>query len=333
MTDYFLGVDVGSSKTHALITDDKGVILGFGRGGPGNHEIVGYSGLEQALQTSVYQALNEAGILIEQISGAGFGVSGYDWPSERNPMLKSIASLGLNCSLELVNDVDIGLIAGATQGWGVAIDAGTGNNVRGRSPDGQVAGITGCGNRFGELGGASELVGLALIAIAHDWSRRGPQTILTEKFREHVGASSSVDFLEGVALHRYDLSANMGLLVIQAATVGDKIAQEIVRVNSQDLGKSALGVIRQLEFQNSRFEIVLIGSMFKSGPLIFKPMEEIILSEAPYAQFVQLSCPPVAGGVLLGMAAAGLNPQTMRTKLMGNLGSGKDQIFQPSETA
>jgi N-acetylglucosamine kinase-like BadF-type ATPase len=277
--------------------------------------------------------LNEARILVRQLSGAGFGVAGYDWPSERHPMLKAIASLGLECSLELVNDVDIGLIAGATEGWGVAIDAGTGNNVRGRSLDGRVAGITGCGNQFGEYGGASELVGLALIAISHEWSRRGAPTVLTQMFIKHIGATSIVDFLEGIAINRYELSSTMALLVLRAAADGDLVAQEIVRNNSQDLGKSTLGIIRQLEFQNITFEIILIGSMFRNGPLVIEPLKEIVLSEAPYAQFIQLSSPPVVGGVLLGMASAGINPQSVRSKLVNNLELMKVRIFQSSETA
>jgi len=39
----FLGVDIGSSKSHAIIADERGNVLGFGEGGPGNHEVVGYA--------------------------------------------------------------------------------------------------------------------------------------------------------------------------------------------------------------------------------------------------------------------------------------------------
>ena len=36
MTRYFLGVDVGGTKTHALIADENGRMTDFGRSGPGN---------------------------------------------------------------------------------------------------------------------------------------------------------------------------------------------------------------------------------------------------------------------------------------------------------
>ena len=70
---YFLGIDIGGTKSHALIADETGRAVGFGQGGPGNHEVVGYSGLEAMLVDVTHQALAMTGIGIEQIAGAGFG--------------------------------------------------------------------------------------------------------------------------------------------------------------------------------------------------------------------------------------------------------------------
>ncbi len=42
MEQYYLGVDVGSTKSLALVSDYREHVLGLGIGGPGNHEDVGY---------------------------------------------------------------------------------------------------------------------------------------------------------------------------------------------------------------------------------------------------------------------------------------------------
>ena len=131
MTRYFLGVDVGGTKSHALIADETGQALGFGQAGPGNHEVVGYAGLRQVLEDITAQAEAMAGIRRVEIAGAGFGLGGYDWPSERAATLEAIAALGLQAPVEAVNDTIVGLLAGAEQGWGVALIAGTSNNCRG----------------------------------------------------------------------------------------------------------------------------------------------------------------------------------------------------------
>src|SRR5215212_9475630 len=118
---YFLGIDVGSSKTHALIVDETGASVGFGKSGGGNHQGVGYGGLTRVLRESFAQASEAAGVDASSIAGAGFGVAGYDFPSDRDDHLDAIASLGLSCPVNVVNDGMNGLLAGATRGIGVNV--------------------------------------------------------------------------------------------------------------------------------------------------------------------------------------------------------------------
>ncbi|MEI6291232.1 MAG: BadF/BadG/BcrA/BcrD ATPase family protein, partial [Chloroflexota bacterium] len=54
---FFLGVDVGGTKTHALICDETGNAAGFGKSGPGNWESVGLDGLYKTLEQAINQAL------------------------------------------------------------------------------------------------------------------------------------------------------------------------------------------------------------------------------------------------------------------------------------
>ena len=124
--DYYLGIDVGSSKTHALIADETGQCVGFGKAPAGNYQGVGYEGLTSALLQSFEQAIKMAEVTAEQISGAGFGVAGYDFPSDRAPHLEAISRLGLSCPLEVVNDGLNGLMAGTTCGVGVNYPRGRG---------------------------------------------------------------------------------------------------------------------------------------------------------------------------------------------------------------
>ena len=310
--DYFLGIDIGGTKSHGLLTDTGGHAVGFAEAGPGNHEDVGYAGLIAILSELVDSIERSTGVGRAQIAGAGFGVAGYDWPSERVPTLEAIAALGLSCPVDAVNDTIIGLLAGAEQGWGVALVAGTSNNCRGWDRLHREGRVLGNGPWFGEHGGAAELVMRAVRDVALAWTQRGPQTRLTDAFVEYVGAGDAADLLEGLGQETYELNADAARLVVQVAQAGDEVAQAAVRWTAQELGDLAVGVIRQLALQTEHFDLVLVGSFYNVGPLLMEPLRATILAEAPHARLVRLEAPPVAGAVLLGMLAAGRETAAVR---------------------
>ncbi len=316
MTRYFLGVDIGGTKSHALLADEQGRIVGFGEAGPGNHEVVGYDGLRQVLQKITEQALHAAGILRTQIAGAGFGVAGYDWPSELPPTQDAIKTLNLGCPIEVVNDTVIGLVAGAEDGWGIALVAGTSNNCWGWDEQHNIGRVIGGGMMFGEHAGSYELVWQAVVAIAREWTRRGPATALTPAFVEHFEARDAAHLLEGIQLGYFHPGPGLAPLVFQVAESGDEVARGLIRWAGEELADLAKGVIRQLRFQDRAFDVVLVGSMFNGGPMLLDPMKASIFSEAPRARFVRLDAPPVLGAVLLGMQRAQLPISALRPNLI-----------------
>jgi N-acetylglucosamine kinase-like BadF-type ATPase len=315
---YFLGIDVGASKTHALIADEKAQALGFGFSGPGNWEVVGYNGLTQVLLEAYDQALRMAGLSLDQVAGAGLGIGGYDWPSERQGHLDAVYATGLNCPLEIVNDATLGILAGASEGWGVSLVAGSGCNARGWSKDHKRQGraIGGCPLWSGEYAGGLDIVTRAMRAVAFEWLKRGPATSLTQGFLEHTGAHEIDELIEGVYLERFPFDSAMVLKVFEIARNGDLQAQEVMKWAGHELGEIVVGVINQLEIQKEQFEVVLIGSLHGCSPILDKTLQKTVLDTAPQAQFVRLAVPPVVGGVLLGMEQAGLNGHAIRDKLI-----------------
>lgn len=318
-----LGVDIGTSKTHALLADLSGQVLGFGEAGPGNYESVGEDGLKSALNQATEMALIQAQVSKQDVVGMGFGLAGYDWPSERKVMAGAIDSLGISCAYEFVNDVEIGLIAGASEGWGVAVDAGTGNNVRGRDRDGRTGRITGNSASFGEIGGGGELVWQAIIAVTYAWTTRGPHTRLTQVFLDYAEVQTEADLIEGLVMEKIHLPPAMAKQVIQTAADGDPVALKVVQGTARELALNTNAVIRQLGFQHQAFEVIMIGSLFKAGEIYINPFRETIHQFAPRAKLVQLSVPPVVGAVLLAAEAASIKTKPIRERLITSAGEWK----------
>jgi N-acetylglucosamine kinase-like BadF-type ATPase len=325
---YYLGVDIGATKSHALIADQEGRALGFGQAGPGNHEVVGWEGHRRILGEITKQAVESAGISLKEIRGAGFGMAGFDWPSQRKPTMEAIASLSLDCPVEAVNDAVIGIFAGTSQGWGVSIVAGTGENCWGVDTERNYGRMTGNSMLMDEYGGAGTIVYKAIREIARAWSQRGPKTELTEVFISHTGATNCDDLLEGIVTGFYDVDAELAPLVFEVAESGDHIANEIIKWAGNGLGEMINGVIRQLGFETLEFEVVMAGSTFKGGDLLIKPMKDKVWEFAPGANFVRLKSPPVVGGVLLGMEMAGYDGNPHRANLIETTSNFSSKLSQ-----
>lgn len=315
---YFLGVDVGGTKTHALVTDESGQALGFATGGSGNWEGVGYDGLTRVLLTVTAEALTNAGISIEQIAGAGMGIGGFDWPSQRRAHLDAIRPLGLRCPLEIVNDAALGIRAGSSEGWGVSLVAGTGCNARGLSRDRQREGraVGGWSEWSGEYAGGYDIVARAMRAVAFEWLKRGPATALTKVFLKQTGAKDLDELVEGLYLRRYEFDPSLVLQVFETARLGDEQALDVMRWAGNQLAQIAIGVIRQLEMQQEAFEVILIGSLHGVHPLLDGTLRETVLNAAPRARLIRLGAPPVVGAVLLGMEQAACDGYSVRERLI-----------------
>jgi N-acetylglucosamine kinase-like BadF-type ATPase len=314
--NYFLGIDVGSSKTHALIANETGQCVGFGKAGGGNHQNAGYEGLRNVLQKSFEQACQAAGLTNNQVAGAGFGVAGYDFPSDREGHLQAIAALGLSCPVEVVNDGANGLISGTSHGIGVNVSAGSSNNCRGKGRSGKEGRIVGNGPMFGEYGGAMEIVYRAMQFVNYAWIKRMPPTALTKIFLEATGAKDEMDLMEGLSMGQYHLFPFIAVEVMNTARAGDPAALEVMQWAGEELGWLAISVTRQIEMENEEIEIVQSGTVFEAGELITQPMQAIVLKHLPKAKLTRLEGPPVVGPLMLGMRMAGIDPYPMRKKLI-----------------
>jgi N-acetylglucosamine kinase-like BadF-type ATPase len=313
---YFLGLDIGSSKTHALIVEETGASLGFGKSGGGNHQAGGYDGLETVLKESFEQACEMSGVNLAQIVGAGFGVAGYDFLSDREPHLKAIAALGLSCPVEVVNDGVNGLLAGAARGVGVNVTSGSSNNCRGRNGNGREGRIVGNGATFGEYGGGMEIAMKALQMVNYAWIRRIPPTTLTKVLLDATGAKDELELMEGMSNNYLHLFPFIAVDVINAARAGDAAALSVMRWAGEELGWLAVSVARQIGMEDEEVEIIQSGSIFEAGELLTDPMRAVVLKHCPRAKLIRLDGPPVVGAVILGMEQAGFDGYAVRDTMV-----------------
>jgi len=233
-----------------------------------------------------------------------------------------------------VNDAVIGLIVGSRTGWGISLVAGTGSNCRGRDVNGREGRVSGVGYWSGEYGGGGDLVRRAMHSVTKAWCNRGPETSLSQKFVEHVGARDVADLLEGLSRDRYHLRGSAVMVVFEAAQEQDAVAMEAIRWLGRELGDLAIGVIRQLGFENLAFDLVLTGSVYKGSPLVAESVRQTVHRVAPGATLVRLTAPPVVGAVMLAMEQVRVDHIPLRDQLIQSTNrtlANEGIVTEPSE--
>jgi N-acetylglucosamine kinase len=302
---YFLGVDGGGTKTHAVIIDREGRIIGEAFSG-GSNLLRG--GLEDALShidVAVSQACAAARITRDQISAACLGLAGVNHPIHYHTMKDALDhSLGIQ-NLQLVTDFRAAL-AGALDGEpGVVIIAGTGSISVGVNESGEEERSGGWGPTFSDEGSALDIARQSLRAVAASFDGRSTSTSLTERICERLGIGSAVD-LPGV-IYNGDSEpveiASLARVVGGAAQAGDQVAQQILAGAGSELGQLVVSVIKKLGMESDSFGVAYVGSVFSSGDYVLKAFTETVARAAAHAEVRPSLFPPAVGAAKLAQGA------------------------------
>src|SRR6266508_2532822 len=212
---YYLGVDAGGTKTHALIADQTGRIHGAGRAGTGNWESVGLDGALHSLSQALDGALSSAGLQKADVCAAGYGLAGMDWPSDEPRLLPVLQQLELPGPRVLVNDAYVALRAGSDAGYGIAVISGTGVTIVGHNRAGEHFRTFALGGEWGDFGSSYDVVALA--------------TRLTERLLEHYHARDTLDLVERITRGQAaPPNGRLAPLVFATAAAGDEVARAVL---------------------------------------------------------------------------------------------------------
>jgi N-acetylglucosamine kinase-like BadF-type ATPase len=301
-----LGVDGGGSKTHAMVADERGEVLGFASSDRSNWEDTGLDGARIALEKAITGALAAAGVMAGELAASAFGLAGLDWDDDR-PMLAALLDpLGLGGPRALDNDSFIALRAGTSQPFGVVVIAGTGTVAAGRDRAGRTFRTLGLGPVYGDFGSATDVAEEGVRAVADAWTGRGPATSLTELLPPLAGCSSPRELLQRFSRNAVPLPP-AAPLVLREAAAGDEACRAIVVAAGTALGEAAALVARRLGMEREAFDMVMAGGLFRGrSRLLEATLAGVLRRVAPEAVPVRLACRPVVGAVIEALLLAGV---------------------------
>jgi glucosamine kinase len=280
-----VGVDGGGSKTHAVVVDVDGRIIGEGTSGPSNPLRVGIARAATAVREAIDKACEAAQLRSEDILAAEVGLAGARRTELRERVREALINLGI-ADVEVVGDADIALY-GATEGKpGVVVIAGTGSICCGVNARGKRNCAGGWGPVAGDEGGGAWIARRALRAIAHASDGRGPKTSLMAAGCAYFHVTTPEDL--STAIYAPTITnerlAGFGKQVVEAAKAKDQVAREIMTEAGSELGLVVAAVIRNLNLETERFQVAYVGGVFAAGgDLVLGPMRERIHQTAPLA--------------------------------------------------
>jgi glucosamine kinase len=295
-----IGVDAGGTKTVGLLADESGAVLRQSRGGGANLVAHGELAVEKSLY-QIFEALDVDG----QVAAICLGIAGVDRDEDKALLHAMLRRLGFRHQpVEIVNDAHIALVAGAPEGSGIVLVAGTGSIAYGVDREGKTARSGGWGYLLGDEGSAFWLGHAAVRQGIRSADGRGPRTTLYERICKEVGVdhpSGLVKWFYDQELSRYRV-AQLASLVQIAADEGDEQARALLDQAAQHLARAARAVARQLTFTEP-YSLVLSGGAFKACPSLCPRVEASL--DLPLAEVVRLEAEPATGAVRLAQGLLG----------------------------
>jgi N-acetylglucosamine kinase-like BadF-type ATPase len=305
---YLLGVDGGNTKTDYLLCTEDGGFVDVYRTGTCSHEAGdnGYDGMERAMRKQLGVILSRNRITLDDISSAGLGLAGADLPSQTAELKKRVGNIGVR-RFHLANDGILGVKAASDNGVGICVVNGTATVVVGIDQMGKIQQVGGVGEVAGDLAGGSHARRQCIFHLYNYHYRCGSASGM---FPELLGIlNTSVEDLAEVARNFWGLG-HLTVPILQLADreaqKGDAVAMKIFDDMGMNMGKSAAGCVKLLDFggigtDERPLPLVLVGSIWHK--IAYTGMkvkfEETFRDLSKKAcRLIPLNAPAAVGGVL-----------------------------------
>lgn len=304
--NYIIGIDGGGTKTVGLLADGTEKIVARVESGPSNYHVVGAAKTKQVLGDLISELLTGVNAALEDCVAVCLGMAGLGRPVDREVIGQLCAELGIRQKCILTHDAQIALIGGAGTREGVIVISGTGSIVYGINAHGAEARAGGWGHILGDEGSGYDIALRGLRAVVRASDARSARTELTGLMLEAIGLQHPNDLIRWVHNASKDEVAGLATQVFVAASLGDSVAQQILRQAADELALASKVVIDRLGF-NQPFNIVLSGGIFTHQQSFVEQLEGLLRATTLHADVTLPQNEPAYGAVLLGRSQV-LNP-------------------------
>ena len=293
---YYCGWDGGGTKTEVCIQHENGETASQSFG-PLN--VNGSS--KETVEKTVREAVNCMHCQPGGLADCAMLVIGMAGVSNRDAaemVTQAVRQAGYAGPLRLRGDQEIAL-AGAIQGHGAVLIAGTGAICYGRDPAGNSFRVGGWGYLIDD-GGSGYAIGRdILMAAARAEDGRGKDTCLKQKALEALGAEDirgMITWLYAPGTGKKEIAA-LAPLLLPALEAGDEAACEIARKAANDLAELVITGWRKTGMRDG--EAAMTGSILNRFGPIRAMTEAHIHAALPDVRLISPRFSPARGAAIM----------------------------------
>lgn len=252
MLDYLIGVDGGGTAARARLCDAGGVLLGEGRGGPGNIRL-GLATAWANVAAAIDGALTTAGLsrAIFARTSIALGLAGIVDAADGATTVSAGPAFGRAVAVSDAHIACLGAFAGED---GAILITGTGSAAH-AIVGGVGRPVFGWGFEVDDKGSAAALGRSAITTAVEALDGLGPDTALTREVRAAIGEAPGA-MVQWITAARPKDYGTLAPLVLAAAKAGDAIGVALVHRSAGEVDRM---IARLAEIGAQR--VCLMGGM------------------------------------------------------------------------
>ncbi len=296
---WYAGWDGGGTKTEVCVLDETGAVMADRSFGPLNPNGTSADRVRETVRDAVCFLRSLPGGP-EACGGTVIGAAGISNEDARKLLEQAVSEAGWTGRVRLAGDQEIAL-AGAIDGHGAILIAGTGAVCYGRDPEGRFHRVGGYGYLIDDAGSGYAIGRDILTAAVRAFDGRGRPTVLSEKAADRIGYAPEeiqrmITWLYAPDTGKKEI-ASLAPILTEALREGDETAREIARKAAADLAEMVTALWRKSGMKDG--ELALMGSILTHIPEIRTGMEKHVRAEYPDIRIIAPRRSPAAGAAAL----------------------------------
>lgn len=289
----YLAIDAGGTKTDYVLADDVAV-LARARSATVKRMRASAEVAAEHLADGLASLERTSGRSLQTVTRTVIGTAGESVPLVAD-FLKHELTARVAGELLLLGDVEIALDAAFRGGPGVLALAGTGSNVAGRDRSGRLHNRGGWGPVLSDAGSGMRIGVTALRQVFFAIDERAPNALEPAilRYLQLASREALVEAANGTPALDYPKLVQP---VLDAAASGDPLAQEVLRVQGEELGYTVRQLMRGFTVPGT-WQIACAGSILEHVEAVRAAMLQEVQREFPTAALLPGVVDPVEGAL------------------------------------